>query len=425
MNLGIPRAIWLPLNFIPVRLARRYVQQWQTETAGKFNPTKQLLVDVSVIIQADARTGIQRVVRALLLQLLLHPPIGYQVRPVFASRKHSYRYAPQDFGLAAQTTADLHKTANIQIAAGDVFLGLDLAAHLLPLRQAMLVGWKRLGVKIHILVYDLLPLLYPAWFNPSTHQNFQRWLRTIAIIADSLICISNTVKTELADYLQQHFKLSPQAIRITSIPLGADIAATLPSLGMPSNAADLLAQFTGHPALLMVGTLEPRKGHAQVLAALETLWQRSSQVRLIIVGKPGWHTDAIQSTLRNHAQLNKQLFWFDDASDEWLSSLYRAASGVVVASEAEGFGLPLTEAICHGKPVLARDIPVFHEISAGAVTYFEYINTEVLADKISNWINQVSTQQHKPNRNTGLPTWQDSARQLLLHMQLGLAETAP
>ncbi|MBM5574147.1 hypothetical protein [Deefgea sp. CFH1-16] len=59
---------------------------------------KQLLVDVSVIIQNDAGTGIQRVVRALLLQLLKNPPAGYSVKPVFCTHQHGYHYAPQDFG---------------------------------------------------------------------------------------------------------------------------------------------------------------------------------------------------------------------------------------------------------------------------------------------------------------------------------------
>jgi hypothetical protein len=59
--------------------------------------TRQLLVDVSVIYQSDARTGIQRVVRSLLVQLLAAPPAGYQVCPIFATRRQRYSHAASDF----------------------------------------------------------------------------------------------------------------------------------------------------------------------------------------------------------------------------------------------------------------------------------------------------------------------------------------
>jgi hypothetical protein len=191
------------LGRLSVPHARKYLQRTAIsstlpeDTCG----TKQLLVDVSVIIKNDSRTGIQRVVRSILLQLLAHPPAGYCVRPVFASRQQGYRYAPNDFCPQHMQARDLNQSTALIVKQGDVFLGLDLSAHLLPMHKVQLTQWKQLGIKIHIVVYDLLPVLYPQWFNPKTSRNFHRWLKTIAVFADSLLCISNTVKAELGTWL--------------------------------------------------------------------------------------------------------------------------------------------------------------------------------------------------------------------------------
>jgi glycosyltransferase involved in cell wall biosynthesis len=408
------------LSRLPVPMARRRLQ-FSTSDRPANRPEggeKQLLVDVSVIIGSDARTGIQRVVRALLLQLLSHPPAGYRVRPVFATRKHGYRYAPDDFGLPGVPLAGTSDAIAVQAGLGDIYLGLDLAAHLLPRHKVELAQWKRAGTKIHIVVYDLLPLLHPQWFNPKTPRNFRRWLKTIAIFTDSIICISNAVKAELDCWLQQQYSLSRGAIPMHVIPLGADIEASAPSRGLPANLDQLLSAFAGKATILMVGTLEPRKGHSQVLAAFEQLWQRGRDINLVIVGKPGWKTEALQQVLRMHPQRAVRLHWLDSASDELLELLYTHCSGVIVASHAEGFGLPLIEAMHHAKPVLARDIPVFREVGGNSTTFFSGESGEKFSTDIELWLANIAMPQaqHDASRYT----WQDSAGELLA--SLGLVE---
>jgi glycosyltransferase involved in cell wall biosynthesis len=257
----------------------------------------------------------------------------------------------------------------VKVKSGDLYLGLDLAAHLLPLHKTELAHWKRQGVLIHVIVYDLLPVLHPHWFNPKTTRNFHRWLKVIASLADSVICISNTVKAELEGWLSHQYALSVGTIPVHTISLGADLQSSIPSCGLPDDIEQLLNKFSNQTTVLMVGTLEPRKGHDQVLLAFDELWKQGCDVNLIIVGKPGWKTDCLQQKLRSHPQLNSHLHWFDKASDEFLELLYRSCSGVIVASYAEGYGLPLIEAMYHNKPVLARDIPVFREIGGSCVSF--------------------------------------------------------
>lgn len=403
------------LSRLPVPIARKCLQRTECDQPLPADAMrdKQLLVDVSVIISNDARTGIQRVVRALLLQLLRQPPVGYHVRPVFATRKHGFHYAPDHFGLPEAQASGTEKTVAVTAGPDDLFLGLDLAAHLLPRHQTELAQWKRSGVKLHIVVYDLLPLLHPQWFNPKTTRNFHRWLRTVAIYADSIICISHTVKAEVNSWLHQHYALGAGTIPVNVIPLGADIQASAPSYGLPEDVDQLMAVLASKPTILMVGTLEPRKGHDQVLAAFDELWKQDHDINLVIVGKPGWKTEALQQSLRTYPKVRKHLYWLEDVSDELLGLLYASTDGVIAASHAEGYGLPLVEALSHGKPVLARDIPVFREVASdGLVRFFQGESPSALADNILNCLVN-NTPANGNAQRPGSITWRESARSLV------------
>ena len=404
------------LGKFSVNHARKHQQRAHGDSSphATARAERQLLVDVSVIIHNDGRTGIQRVVRALLQQLLQNPPTGWRVLPVFATRQHGYCYAPQHYGLSDAPASSLHAAGAVRVGPGDIFLGLDLAAHLLPRHQTQLAQWKHAGAAIHVIVYDLLPVLHPHWFNAKTTRNFHRWLRTIAIFADSLICISNTVKDELEGWLQQQYDLPRGAIPIATIPLGADIDASAPSRGVPDNIGHLLTAFANKPTVLMVGTLEPRKGHSQVLAAFEQLWQQGGEINLVFVGKSGWKTEKLQHHLRTHPQNNQSLYWLDNASDEFLELLYGVCTGVIVASQAEGFGLPLIEAKYHNKPVLARDIPVLREIAGGDTIFFPKVTTIAeLAVVVEDWLKALNSGFLGQTVSQGCATWEDSSAHLL------------
>lgn len=371
---------------------------------------KQLLVDVSVIIQEDAHTGIQRVVRALLLQLFANPPSGYEILPVFCSCKHGYRYA--DSAFVHKFTSNAHKlpTGDVVVGNKDIFFGLDLAAHLLPLHENQLLNWKQQGIKIHILVYDMLPHLHPKWFTPRSVKNFRRLLQTISVYSNQLICISKSVKDELREWLISE-GFSTHSPRIVTIPMGSDIALSLPSSGIDAEATELIEHLKSQKFILMVGTIEPRKGYVDALDAMETLWDKGDEVLLVIVGKPGWKTLKLQERLLTHKEAGKKLFWLKNISDQTLQKLYEMAKGVLVTSHGEGFGLPIVEAIHYGKSLLVRDIPVFREITDKYhnIDYFD-IKQNILVDKIAHCCDEYT--EERQNLVTHISTWHESALKL-------------
>ncbi|HET7577135.1 MAG TPA: glycosyltransferase [Sphingomicrobium sp.] len=373
-----------------------------------------LFVDVSTIMRRDARTGIQRVVRAVWSELRRRAAENLVVQPVFATSARGYCLAPAQFlsGISSDWRAE-----PVKVHSGDKFLGLDLAAHLLPRYRRQLAAWKTHGATIHLMLYDLLPLTQPEWFSAATTSNFRKWIDVLVNDADQAICISSHVAQALRSHLTDIGRAGPEIVQMR---MGADIAASIPSTGISPEVSHLLEKLRFRPTILMVGTVEPRKGYDVVLAAFESLWQSfpSDAPDLIIVGKPGWKTASIQRQLRIHPQRGRRLHWLTEVSDEALCSLYSACTGVVIASRGEGFGLPLIEAAQFRRHVLARDLPVFREHRLANASYFQDDYPASLAGRL---MDLARAGKAGPAPAADLALWSDCVDGLL--REIGLPQT--
>ncbi|MGF6599986.1 glycosyltransferase involved in cell wall biosynthesis [Paraburkholderia sp. GAS448] len=375
----------------------------------------QLLVDVSVLCEHDAKSGIQRVTRAILLQLMKSPPAGWQVRPVRLDRGEArYRYAnrfSRSLNDGARETV-VGEDEWLDSQQGDVFLGLDLVADRIPQVQDWFAAQRRRGVRIYFVVYDLLPVLRPEWFHEGIAGCFPAWVRTIATVSDGLIGISRAVADDLHRWLDAASLARLNDLKLGYFHLGADIGSSQPSLGLAADADRILSELRANPTLLMVGTVEPRKGHAQALAAFEQLWAANVNVNLAIVGKAGWGLNGFADRLEQHPELNRHLFWLQGISDEYLEQVYGASSCLLAASFGEGFGLPLIEGAQKGLPIIARELPIFREVAGEHALYFDGDSAGVLAEAVQEWLN-LSSAGRAPT-SAGIPwlTWQQSGDQL-------------
>lgn len=369
---------------------------------------RQLLVDVSTLVSTDAKTGIQRVSKAILKQWLAQPPEGFDVRPVRASKVQTFQYC--DAGPWNKESSIATAQGDVEAGEGDIFVSLDLTANILPHHHKQLERWKLAGATIFIVVYDLLPTLRPEWFTDSGAKAQRRWLRTLSIYADGAACISKSVAAELSAWLDKSIGPTAAPIAITSFPLGADFE---PAPVADSEIKRSLAALGTGTLVLMVGTVEPRKGYALALSAFEQLWRAGSDTKLVLVGKPGWKVDALVAKLRMHPEAGKHLHWIENGSDELLIALYRNCSGLLMASEGEGFGLPIIEAARYGLPVLARDLPVFREIADDAASYFEATQPDELAREIAAWVKQIENGRVARSAGKKVYSWEESAQGLL------------
>ncbi len=338
-------------------LAEPEVARAVAATFGEDRP-RTLFLDVSTLAAFDAGTGIQRVVREITSQLGRLDGVDARVEPVRSDGGRAMlarAFGRSLFGLPPGDAAALPAS----FAPGDVFVYLDLNVHDIGGLAESLHTARADGARAVVVIYDLLPVLQPHYFPDTVQRAFPLWLRTIATVADALLCISRTVADEVLAWLARNPVERRRKLDIGWFHLGGDF-----------NAVSTGAAASGRPDLLMVGTVEPRKGHAEALHAMEALWESGADVGLVIAGRPGWDTDALQARLRAHPEAGRRLRWVEGADDARVAALYRSSSALLMASEGEGFGLPIVEAAHAGLPVVARDLPVFREICGESAVYF-------------------------------------------------------
>ncbi len=400
-----------------------------------------LFVDITELHATDSKSGIQRVVRSVIQHLLTETDSAYQVELVYAAKPVGYKtaaaFTQRMFGeghrpiltngergagsgvgsvtLLADEAID--QDTYIHPQQGDIFLGLDLHFNIDQDHEHFFAKARQAGAQVYFVVYDLLPLLLKDTFTPELVEKYGNWLRVVSQ-QHGAVCISQAVAAELKTWVAHNQPTAAQSLKIDWFHLGADIESSIPSKGMPDDGPQLLQQLASAPSFLMVGTLEPRKRHGQVLDAFEQFWAQNIPANLVIVGKPGWLTEALTTRLSTHPQLGHQLFWMQSASDEYLEKIYAAARCLIAASEAEGFGLPLIEAARHGLPIIARDIPVFREVAQDHAMYFAGDDGAALATAIQSWLALAKQQKTPDSSQIQRQTWAQSAQQLLSRMIL-------
>jgi len=370
-----------------------------------------LFVDISELFQRDAATGIQRVTRSLLLELLKNPIENYQTQPIYATPDKEGYYCANSY-IHSHNLSDSveYQQADKPIIynSGDIFLGLDLQHQVVIAQQERLREMRNDGVYISFVVYDLLPILMPHTFPEGVEEVHKQWL-TILADMDHLLCISNSVANELSDWLCSQEHISKALPKISWFHLGADIENSIPSTGLSEQAEQALAKLIQQPSFLCVGTLEPRKGQSQVLDAFEILWEQNFEVCLVLVGKRGWQVDELIKRIESHPEINEKLFWFDSISDEFLEKIYSRVSCLIAPSEGEGFGLPIIEGMKHNLPIIARDIPVFREVAGSAASYFLGKTGYALAQVLQQFI--LLKNEHEKYKYSWL-TWNESAQKI-------------
>lgn len=357
--------------------------EWQRLMAANHPAIERacLYVDVTAIAQSALHTGIERVVRGVLSALLRIEQSTYRIEPVRLERGRYVRATAYALKVLDHAPVGLPEE-EVFPRSGDTLFGLDWVADALPANTALLEAWRLRGVRMLFVVYDLLPVRQPEWFPPGLADMHAQWLRCIGTYADGLLCISRFVAEDVRHWFDQHPPCRRDDLALGYFYPGNDPAATRPTAGLPDDAKQMLARFAATPTFLMVGTVEPRKGHALVLDAFEQLWSDGAEVNLVVVGREGWMSAAVAKRMRLIARSNGRLTWLEQASDEYLELIYASARALIAASAAEGFGLPLVEAARHRLPVIARDITVFREVSSAFASYFNGDDVQNLIDTL-------------------------------------------
>jgi len=351
--------------------------------------------------------GIGRVVSRLTFELLKRPPQGLAVTPVRADYNLLHYRVARRYQASLLGEFFVGREERVKLRPGDHFFAMDLN-HSLVHRTAFLDRVRQNDGRLSGLVYDLLPLQRPDWFPPELFEAHHRWFDTISQF-DDLVCISRTVAEDVLSELKQRIP-SHRHPRVSWFHLGCELP-TKPK-------GDLPQQLSERPTVLLVSILWKRKGHEQTLDAFEQLWNSGENVNLVFAGRVGWGLDSLISRIENHPEKGKRLFWFNSPDDGLLGQLYVRCTGVLVASEGEGFGLPVVEALAHQRPVLVRDLPIFKEIAGDRVTYFRADRADQLAQALHHWMADISCSMPCEDPPPPPLSWTEATVQLLSALNL-------
>ncbi|QXQ06469.1 glycosyltransferase family 4 protein [Sphingosinicellaceae bacterium] len=265
------------------------------------------------------------------------------------------------------------------------------------------------GCRIIPVIYDMIPVSHPEFCESRLPRAFIRQVAKVFPVSAQIMSISQFSAVEIERFLAA----SGFRIPVAHFYLGADLdqPGSVPQPPRADDWPDGLLDNNGR-IFLMVGTLEPRKGHAVVLDAFERLWASGRQDALLIIGKIGWNTEAFLARCAAHPEQGRRLFLVHGATDAMLATAFDLSFAAILASTIEGFGLPLVEALHRGVPVIASDIPAFREIGTVGVDFFRLGDPSDLARVIAT-MDDVRRRDGKPETGFTWLDWHGSARQML------------
>lgn len=276
---------------------------------------------------------------------------------------HRLRRPAAEIDATLPANARLHRS---RVPAGALSLAAraGLGADVL-LRAADVVHWtdyvalQTRHAPIVATVHDVCPLDLPECYTSEQRMILSAVLRRSADEAAQIIVPSERVQADL----RRHYP-EVAAERIAVVPHGCRPLPAAPP------ATDLGAY------VLFVGTLQPRKNLARLIDAFHAMHPRHPRTRLVLAGRPGWMADDVLERVAAYADVLHE----PHADAVRLSALYRGARAVVLPSLAEGFGLPVLEAMQCGRPVLVGADTACSDLAGDAAVAVDPQDTAAIAD---------------------------------------------
>lgn len=248
---------------------------------------------------------------------------------------------------------------------------------------------QRRGARVAT-IHDLMPITHAAYFSEKHVSDFQRIVPKIAREADALIAVSEYTKQMLVTHL------SIPAEKITVVHHGV---STLFQPAHPSSIDRVKQKYQlQKPYILFVGTAEPRKNLKRLLEAMTILLRYYRlEVDLVIVGKAAWGSPAIQACIEKHA-LADHVHLLGHIESTELPAIYSGAMAAVQPSIAEGFGMPVLEAMACGTPIVIANTSALPEVAGDAALQFNPDQAEELAHQLSHLIENTPLRENMVNK---------------------------
>ena len=220
------------------------------------------------------------------------------------------------------------------------------------LQQPGYLEWTRTAdVRPVYMIHDLIPITHPEYCRAGESDRHVERVRNMLASAVGIIGNSQATLDSLSSFADSVAMATPAMI---AAPLGTDLRRDGSDLSPPQ----------GPPTFVMLGTIEARKNHLLLLQIWARLVraQGANAPRLLVIGQRGWECEQVFDLLDRSEVLRGAVVETGRCSDAELDEHLRGARALLFPTLVEGYGLPLVEALALGTPVIASDLPVFHEI---------------------------------------------------------------
>jgi len=221
---------------------------------------------------------------------------------------------------------------------------------------------KTKNIESIVFIYDLSFIRYPKYFSLRARWYYKLITKISVSNATKIVTISNSIKSEVEKY----YKLENKNKVFVIYPY----FNKMPFVTASTNT------------LIVLGTLEKRKGIDIVLEAIPYLLEKNLNFELLFIGKQGFGGKEFVNAIT--AINNGKIKYLSYLNDKQLAEIKEKAVGLVMPSYYEGFGLPILEFLSHGKQVICSDIDVFREIGEDSVNYFRLDRPAELAKLIED-----------------------------------------
>ncbi len=245
-----------------------------------------------------------------------------------------------------------------QIRAYKIDILLATASYIVP---SLLMGKKP---KVITVIHDTIAFLFPRRHQAKATTIERFTLKKTLNHSSCVVAVSQNTKSDI----ERLFEISPE--KIVVIPEAAREQFSVPR--DPQKTAELKKTYEIHQRyLLFIGTLEPRKNLVRLIKAYKLLpAQLQKEYQLVIVGRKGWYYKEIFGEIAG-TLLEKQIIFTGYVPDQDLPYLLHGATGFVLPSLYEGFGLPILEAFACNTPVITTPNSSLKEIAKDDCLYFD------------------------------------------------------
>ncbi|MCS6892188.1 MAG: glycosyltransferase family 1 protein [Rhodovarius sp.] len=232
---------------------------------------------------------------------------------------------------------------------------LNASGHLLHAPRAVAEA-KALGARFVPLLHDNLPLSHPEYSPANGAARHRARMLLVSAQADGAIAVSAASRDACMGWF------AAQGLRCPPF------AVAHPGLDLPRLAGSPPPQRP-RPWCVMLSTLAPRKNHLLMLQIWkEEFAQRPEAPDLVIIGRRGWENSTTFALL-DRVDWQGRVLELGRLTDAEAQGWIRGARALLFPSIAEGYGIPLAEALAMGVPVLASDIPPFREVGGDVPDY--------------------------------------------------------